>query len=31
MSSGTTYRLVRERARVQAPTLDDDQQRVVDH
>ncbi len=31
MSSGTTYRLVRESARVQAPTLDDDQQRVVDH
>src|SRR5919107_1746465 len=31
MSSGTTYRLVRESAVVVAPLLDDDQQRVVDH
>ncbi len=34
MSSGTTYRLVREPARAgaaAAPALDDDQQRVVDH
>ena len=31
MSSGTTYRLVRPSAPAQAPVLDDDQQRVVDH
>ena len=31
MSSGTTYRLVRPAASAQAPVLDDDQQRVVDH
>ena len=31
MSSGTTYRLVRPAAPAQAPVLDDDQQRVVDH
>src|SRR5918998_4446428 len=31
MSTGTTYRLVRPSAPAQAPVLDDDQQRVVDH
>jgi superfamily I DNA/RNA helicase len=31
MSSGTTYRLVRPAAPAQAPVLDEDQQRVVDH
>ncbi|MBF4766333.1 ATP-dependent helicase [Nocardioides agariphilus] len=31
MTTGTTYRLVRESARALAPTLDADQQRVVDH
>ena len=31
MTSGTTYRLVRDSATVVAPVLDADQQRVVDH